>query len=283
MLPLFVFVILVHVAFGQQPPYSPSSSPNAVGQPNVQPQGTFGNVGAGGAYAPRLQPQPQVQSHAPRTRQTANVEQYGTRYQSSTFRAASQSPPAVARGVQQQPRAQPLPPALTSTPASNALAPLATATTPAAPIVAPSTLTYNVVPQQQPIPTNVQQLQQAQPQPQQQQQQTFFYPQNTVYSPQQPQQVQQQQFVQPTTFDANSYYAAYAQAQAQSNNPYATNQVNPYAQRETPVTHFDFKEGTLHTYCGYGVFPVPEYNTPRKRCVPWHPMCGIVFTCIMDV
>lgn len=44
-----------------------------------------------------------------------------------------------------------------------------------------------------------------------------------------------------------------------------------------------FAEGTAHTYCSYGVNPIPRYNTPHKRCVPNHPGCGIIFSCIIDV
>lgn len=29
--------------------------------------------------------------------------------------------------------------------------------------------------------------------------------------------------------------------------------------------------------------PVPMYSTPRKQCIPNHPLCGLAFTCLMDV
>jgi len=29
--------------------------------------------------------------------------------------------------------------------------------------------------------------------------------------------------------------------------------------------------------------PTPLYNTPRKKCIPHSPLCGITFTCVMDV
>lgn len=50
-----------------------------------------------------------------------------------------------------------------------------------------------------------------------------------------------------------------------------------------PGFEFWFAEGTAHTYCSYGVNPVPRYNTPHKKCVPNHPECGIIFSCIIDV
>ncbi len=45
---------------------------------------------------------------------------------------------------------------------------------------------------------------------------------------------------------------------------------------------YGFAEGTAPGPCAYG-WPEPKYSTPRKKCVPYHPMCGIAFTCIVDV
>uniref|UniRef100_A0A914HCC0 Uncharacterized protein n=1 Tax=Globodera rostochiensis TaxID=31243 RepID=A0A914HCC0_GLORO len=50
----------------------------------------------------------------------------------------------------------------------------------------------------------------------------------------------------------------------------------------TVNSDFTFAPGSPGLACLYG-FPVPKYNTPRKRCIPDHPMCGIQFTCVMDV
>ncbi|KAL3088622.1 hypothetical protein niasHT_023240 [Heterodera trifolii] len=50
----------------------------------------------------------------------------------------------------------------------------------------------------------------------------------------------------------------------------------------TVNSDFTFAPGSPGFACFYG-FPVPQYNTPRKRCIADHPMCGIQFTCVMDV
>lgn len=47
--------------------------------------------------------------------------------------------------------------------------------------------------------------------------------------------------------------------------------------------NFDFAPGTPVIYCAYGANPIPRYNTPYKKCIPYHPLCGITFTCIFDV
>ncbi|KAI6236137.1 hypothetical protein M3Y95_00125700 [Aphelenchoides besseyi] len=243
---------------GQQPTYQQQSSGNFGETP------TFNNPNtqsAGGAYTSnvQLQSQPQLQQRAPNARSTTGVDQYGTRYQSSNLRPASSQPTAGAFGVQQhRPRAQPLPPAFTSTVSSNALAPLATASAPIASPTLPSA-TYNVPLQQQQqqlLSSNVQT-------------QNFYY--STGYQNPQP------------TVDNHSYLSAYTQQPHDPfSNPYLTNQIPPNTHREPPVTHFTFKEGTPPYYCAYGL-PVPEYNTPRKKCVPNWVGCGIIFTCIMDV
>ena len=46
---------------------------------------------------------------------------------------------------------------------------------------------------------------------------------------------------------------------------------------------FDFASGTPVLYCSYGVNPIPVYNTPKKKCIPYHPLCGLTFTCIFDI
>ncbi|KAI6175997.1 hypothetical protein M3Y97_00750900 [Aphelenchoides bicaudatus] len=50
---------------------------------------------------------------------------------------------------------------------------------------------------------------------------------------------------------------------------------------------FWFKEGTPWAPCAYGSgqngVPLPQYNNPRKKCIPWSPLCGWAFTCIQDV
>ncbi|KAI6214391.1 hypothetical protein M3Y94_00262600 [Aphelenchoides besseyi] len=52
---------------------------------------------------------------------------------------------------------------------------------------------------------------------------------------------------------------------------------------EQPVQNFWFKEGTPMLPCGYGMNPLPQYNTDRKKCIPFSPLCGWAFTCIFDV
>ncbi|CAK5125503.1 unnamed protein product [Meloidogyne enterolobii] len=47
--------------------------------------------------------------------------------------------------------------------------------------------------------------------------------------------------------------------------------------------NFDFAPGTPVIYCAYGANPIPRYNTLYKKCIPYHPLCGITFTCIFDV
>jgi hypothetical protein len=42
--------------------------------------------------------------------------------------------------------------------------------------------------------------------------------------------------------------------------------------------NFDFAPGTPVVYCAYGANPIPSYNTPYKKCIPYHPLCGITFT-----
>ena len=42
--------------------------------------------------------------------------------------------------------------------------------------------------------------------------------------------------------------------------------------------NFDFAPGTPVVYCAYGANPIPVYNTPYKKCIPYHPLCGITFT-----
>lgn len=58
---------------------------------------------------------------------------------------------------------------------------------------------------------------------------------------------------------------------------------NPNRVPPVVVTEFGFAPGTLPMYCGYNVNPLPVYNTPYKKCIPNHPMCGLLFTCILDV
>ncbi|KAL7078389.1 hypothetical protein ACQ4LE_002635 [Meloidogyne hapla] len=45
---------------------------------------------------------------------------------------------------------------------------------------------------------------------------------------------------------------------------------------------FTFATNTPGFACAYGL-PTPLYNTPRKKCIPHSPLCGITFTCVMDV
>nr|CAD2133329.1 unnamed protein product [Meloidogyne enterolobii] len=45
---------------------------------------------------------------------------------------------------------------------------------------------------------------------------------------------------------------------------------------------FTFAQNTPGFACAYGL-PTPIYNTPRKKCIPHSPLCGITFTCVMDV
>lgn len=49
------------------------------------------------------------------------------------------------------------------------------------------------------------------------------------------------------------------------------------------IYDYTFAPGTLPTFCGYGVNPIPIYNTPYKKCIPNDPFCGLFYTCIMDV
>jgi hypothetical protein len=44
------------------------------------------------------------------------------------------------------------------------------------------------------------------------------------------------------------------------------------------IYNFDFAPGTSVIYCAYGANPIPRYNTPYKKCIPYHPLCGITFT-----
>jgi len=46
--------------------------------------------------------------------------------------------------------------------------------------------------------------------------------------------------------------------------------------------NFDFAPGTPVIYCAYGANPIPRYNTPYKKCIPYHPLCGITFTVIKN-
>lgn len=46
---------------------------------------------------------------------------------------------------------------------------------------------------------------------------------------------------------------------------------------------FSFAPGTLPMPCGYGVNPVPIYNSPYKKCIPNSPLCGWAFTCIFNL
>ncbi|KAF7634832.1 hypothetical protein Mgra_00005725 [Meloidogyne graminicola] len=57
---------------------------------------------------------------------------------------------------------------------------------------------------------------------------------------------------------------------------------------------FSFATNTPGLACAFAEFykysekiverlPIPIYNTPRKKCIPHSPLCGITFTCVMDV
>lgn len=46
---------------------------------------------------------------------------------------------------------------------------------------------------------------------------------------------------------------------------------------------FTFAPGTLPMPCGYGVNPVPVYNSPFKKCIPNSPLCGLAYTCIFNI
>uniref|UniRef100_A0A915CLK3 Uncharacterized protein n=1 Tax=Ditylenchus dipsaci TaxID=166011 RepID=A0A915CLK3_9BILA len=58
----------------------------------------------------------------------------------------------------------------------------------------------------------------------------------------------------------------------------------PVPTRPPPLSepYYTFAEGTSPGICAYG-FPPPTYSTPSKKCVPYHPACGLFFTCILDV
>ena len=83
----------------------------------------------------------------------------------------------------------------------------------------------------------------------------------------------------------------------------APQQVQPrlyfyYTPSQTTVNQdFTFARDTPGFMCAYGSYsvkenqkriclsgvPVPVYNTPRKQCIPYSPLCGLAFTCLMDV
>jgi hypothetical protein len=58
----------------------------------------------------------------------------------------------------------------------------------------------------------------------------------------------------------------------------------PMSTRAPPAAEpaYTFAAGSWQGPCFYGL-PVPQYTTPTKKCVPYHPMCGFLFTCVMDV
>ncbi|KAI1716997.1 hypothetical protein Ddc_10135 [Ditylenchus destructor] len=169
------------------------------------------------------------------------------------------------------------------------------------------------IPQQQYAGNGIQQAQQAQslnygPQPQQQQyapQQTQDAPQAQQYQPQAQQYQPQAQQYQP---QAQQYQppAQQYQPQAQQNQPQAQAAPTVEASTKRPLPSFfgmtqmphnppiptkpppevepfyTFADGSVMGACAYGL-PPPTYTIPTKKCVPYHPACGVLFTCILDV
>lgn len=67
-----------------------------------------------------------------------------------------------------------------------------------------------------------------------------------------------------------------------SNNNFNSIRNQTNVEQKPYVYNYTFAPGTLPTYCGYRVYPIPVYNTPYKKCIPNNPGCGLFFTCIMD-
>ncbi|KAI1713165.1 hypothetical protein DdX_09237 [Ditylenchus destructor] len=138
----------------------------------------------------------------------------------------------------------------------------------------PQQYSQNSVQQPQEAP----QAQQYQPQAQQHQPQAQQYqPQAQQYQPQ-AQQYQPQAQAAPTVEATTKrpLPSFFGMTQMPHNPPVPTKpppEVEPF---------YTFADGSVMGACAYGL-PPPTYTIPTKKCVPYHPMCGVLFTCILDV